>query len=86
MTNHKHLLYVIYLGCGLAKSPYKQSFKTILGFVNTLLRDLWFCLEGGEDDNKILSPRIKENGIEKTLHKVLWLAFISTCFFMLFNY
>ncbi|XP_028401729.1 protein broad-minded-like isoform X2 [Dendronephthya gigantea] len=41
------------------------------GFVTSLLHDLWFCLEGGEDDNKIISPRIKENAIEKTLHKVM---------------
>lgn len=39
--------------------------------MSSLLHDLWFCLEGGEDDNKILSPRIKENRIEKTLQKVI---------------
>ncbi|CAB3998353.1 Hypothetical predicted protein [Paramuricea clavata] len=53
-----------------ATCPGAVSLETS-GFVSSLLHDLWFCLEGGEDDNKILSPRIKENGIEKTLHKVM---------------
>ena len=54
-------------------ASYYTSFPLswILGFVDTLLHDLWFSLEGGHDDNKTLSPRIKETNVEKTLHKVI---------------